>query len=331
MVFENIKLENKEKFDNFVKDNKLPIVKTINGYKYKYNCTKLEIDHQLKRILDDQLRLIANNGDLIIGVTGMEGAGKSLGLTGTCASYIAHKLGTKLSIDNVVFTPGQFDKLLTYIKETGIKGVIVWWDEFAFGGLSDDATSAMQKVLIKHFMTMRNQNVICFLVMPTIFMMRAYFATHRTRFLLHAISYDGIKRGNAIVYGYNKKNFLYNMGRKYKSYQGFKFDYRIRFMDTMSEDINEVPLFDPKVYNAKKDKAMEEAEKEKEDSKKTEKNKKQALRESVILNYVLNNYNPTIKELTDATGIPPSTLRGIRDVVKRTATAENSIGNNIDE
>lgn len=149
-------------------------------------------------------KLVENKFDSVFVVDGMEGSGKSELAKQMCIIY-----NNDFCEKDVVYTADQFNQWL----KTAKKGDICLWDEFVFAGLSTDALSEIQKVLIKQFTVMRSRRLAIVLVIPYFFMLRKYFAVSRTRFLLHTYT-KGLKRGYVKFFGYTQKHLIYNYGQK---------------------------------------------------------------------------------------------------------------------
>jgi hypothetical protein len=174
-------------------------------------------------------------------ITGMEGSGKS-----TVAFTIAYTCDQSFDIDRIVFTPEQLLKAIDKAKP----GQAIVFDEAVLGMMSQDASTQIQSVLIKKFVTIRKKRLFIFLVIPSIFLLRKYFAIFRTRFLLHTFSPDGINRGFFKFYGYTKKRQLYVRGLKEFDQGIVRDDFQGRFTDTAGF------FFDQEEYEIKKDDAI---------------------------------------------------------------------------
>jgi len=167
---------------------------------------KVEFPLVLKNNLNGAVTLVENHFDVVFFVDGMEGSGKSE-LGKQCALI----LDDDFNEDNIVFTDEQFKDWVLSPKRK--KGDVCLWDEFIFGGNSQDALTSMQNTLMKMFVTMRSKGLIVILIAPSLFLIRKYFAVFRTRFLLHCYT-KGIKRGFVKFYNYTQKHMLVNYGYK---------------------------------------------------------------------------------------------------------------------
>ena len=153
-------------------------------------------------------RLVEKNFDGVVLVDGMEGSGKS-----ELAKQCCLVLDKNFNHNKVVYTVDQFYEAVDKARP----GSCILWDEFVFGGLSTEALSKVQTALIKKFTVIRQKQLIIFLVIPYIFLLRKYFAVARTRFLMHVYT-KGEKRGLMAFYNYDEKLWLYNWGFKTWTY-----------------------------------------------------------------------------------------------------------------
>jgi len=164
----------------------------------------------------------------------------------TIAAQIAFICDPSINIDRVVFTP---DQLLVQIDASPPKTAIIF-DEAVMGMLAQDAATAIQSVLIKKFVTIRKKRLFIFIVLPSIFLLRKYFAIFRTRCLIHTYTPDGITRGFFKFYSYNTKRKLYIRGMKEFDQGAQREDFAGRFVDT------EGFFFDAEEYDKKKEAAI---------------------------------------------------------------------------
>jgi len=129
-------------------------------------------------------------------------------------------------------------------------GTAIVWDEMVLGGLAQDASSEAQKVLIKKLVTIRKKRLYLFFVLPSIFMLRLYFAVFRTRALIHFTTPDGIQRGIFKFYSYDTKRKLFMKGRKEYDQDASKPDFMGDCTNTMGY------FFDLLEYDSKKEEAI---------------------------------------------------------------------------
>jgi len=212
------------------------------------------LDGYLKSNLDDYLiKAVKYKFDGTMIVSGIEGAGKTT-LAFTIARYCDPTFpgplledGTgKRSCDRIVFSGQQ---ILEQIDKAKIGQAIVI-DEAIMGMFSQDHGNEMHKILLKKFVTIRKKRLFIFLVIPSIFLLRRYFAIFRTRAMIHCTVKDGIKRGFFKFYSYNTKKDLYLKGLKEFNQNAVKSDFIGTFTDT------EGFFCDVEEYDKKKEEAI---------------------------------------------------------------------------
>lgn len=236
-------------------------------------------------------------------ITGMEGSGKS-----TMAFTIAYTCDPTFDIDRVVFTPEQ---LLKAIDKAKIGQAIVF-DEAVMGMMSQDASTQIQSVLIKKFVTIRKKRLFIFLVIPSIFLLRKYFAIFRTRFLLHTFSPDGINRGFFKFYGYTKKRQLYVRGLKEFDQGIIREDFQGRFKDTAGF------FFDVNEYEVKKDDAIQMLTNQLETQKRlTPMHLKSIAERDFLLIIAYNLYKYNVETKNNGTKKKPVTSSGFSRFIER--------------
>lgn len=243
---------------NVFKNETLPVKNTLGkeGFKFTFinwkgeEC-KIEISHTTKEIIDQQISLVSNNFDSVGLVTGMEGSAKTTLAITNIAPYICYRLGTTFSVDNVGMSVKQFDEML---EKANIGDVIIL-DEFILMGAAEDTMTGIQSVLRKKFTLIRKKRLFIVLILPSIHMMNKYFAMQRTRYLIDCRT-TGARRGSAVFYGYNKKNYLGINGRKTFTYSGFTYDKELHFLDLRNKSIVGNDIIDWDAYEAKKDSAI---------------------------------------------------------------------------
>lgn len=247
---------------------------TWNEDKQKYVNRKGEgsdgfyLNETLKTNLDNFfIEAVNQKWDGVLLVTGMEGSGKST-TAFTIAKYCDPTFPGELindeecperrSCERIVFTSKQFHEAVDKARP----GQSIVWDEFVLGGFSGDATTSMQKEVVKKMVTIRKKRLFIFLVIPTIFMLRRYFAVLRSRACLHQYSPDGITRGDFKFYSYDTKRILYMRGVKEWDMGVVKPDFIGSSIDTQGY------FFNLNDYEQKKDEATisitEEPEKKQE-------------------------------------------------------------------
>lgn len=191
---------------------------------------------------------IKKKHDMIILITGLEGTGKS-----TFAQTLARYIDKNFNINSVVFTGQDLMKCIDNAKP----GQTLIFDEAIMDMASQDFATEMQKVLIKKFTLIRKKRLVIFILIPSIFMLRKYFAIFRTRIMLNCYCPDGISRGYFKFYSFTKKKKLYLKGYKEMDMGCVKPDFKGRFTDTYG-------LFlDHREYEKKKDLAIKALTEEK--------------------------------------------------------------------
>lgn len=173
------------------------ILKLIQDKKLYFNPMLLE---NVKEIID----MIRIKFDGVLLIDGMEGSGKS-----ELGKQICLVSDKNFTDKDVFYSVEQFEEWL----ENAPPGKAGLWDEFVLAGLSSDALTAMQTILIKKFTMIRKKGLIIILVIPYIFLLRKYFAVARTRCLIHVYT-KGKQRGFFKFYNYQEKLWIYNYGAK---------------------------------------------------------------------------------------------------------------------
>ncbi len=166
---------------------------------------KVQVDGYIWDNVQAGKDLIAAKFDNILVVDGYEGTGKS---EFAFQWAIIHSSG-KFKESDVFYTSDQFQAWIMNAK----KGDVGVWDEFVLSGMSTDALTKMQNVIIKMFTIMRSKGLTILLVIPYYFMLRKYFAIARTRALVHIYA-NGLERGYLKFYNYTQKHWMYIYGQK---------------------------------------------------------------------------------------------------------------------
>lgn len=198
------------------------------------------LKHNIDRYL---LRGIKLGHDMIILLTGLEGTGKS-----TFVQSIAHYCDTSLNISRIVFSGTD---LMIAIDEARVGQAIIF-DEAIMDMSSQDFATDMQKILIKKFTLIRKKRLIIFLVIPSLFMLRKYFAIFRTRAMINCYCPDGLTRGSFRFYSFSKKKKLYLLGQKEMNMGAVKPDFHGRFTNSYGFFVNALE------YESKKDEAIKQ-------------------------------------------------------------------------
>jgi hypothetical protein len=207
---------------------------------------KYRISKMLKSNLDFENKRVAHDWDSCILVTGNEGTGKT-----TLAASIAYYNGynhytnsSNFTLDWIVFTLEDFEEAA---KKAG-PGQTILWDEFALAGLSTDVLTKIQKKLTKIFIMYRFKKLKYILIIPSIWLLGWYFATHRTSCLIHCYSPDGLQRGFFRFYNRQEKSILYFTGTKLKTYKQAKCSFDGKYG---IKSLNEIGI-DVEAYNKRK-------------------------------------------------------------------------------
>ena len=155
-------------------------------------------------------KVITGDQDRVYVITGREGSGKS-----TLALAIGYRLDPNLSLKNVVFNSKDFEDRVRKAK----KHEVIIFDE-CFNGLSSKAAlSKENRNLVRLLMECRQRNLFIFLVLPSFFLLEKYAAIFRSTALFHiAASKKNFKQRFYKVYNYEKKKYLFLVGKKDMSY-----------------------------------------------------------------------------------------------------------------
>lgn len=172
---------------------------------YTINGIKVQVDGYMWENVQAGKELIAAKFDNVLCVDGMEGTGKSE----LAFQWAIIQTDGKFTEKDVFYTAQQFEEWVNTAK----KGDVGVWDEFVLAGMSTDALTKMQNVIIKMFTIMRSKGLTVILVIPYFFMLRKYFAVARTRALIHVYA-KGLERGHLRFYNYTQKHWIYNYGQK---------------------------------------------------------------------------------------------------------------------
>ena len=246
-------------------------------------------------LLDHLKEAVANQWDGVVLVDGIEGSGKT-----NLAFNSAYYVDKSFCLDRVVFTPEQFFKAVDEAKP----GQAIVWDEFINGGMSTDFLAKAQKSLIKKMVMIRKKNLYFFWVVPYFFMLGRYFSVARSRFLLHAYTPDGIRRGFWQSWNYERKKVMYFRGRK-------EFDYCEKAFSsgTFKEFFKEHPgIIDKEAYELKKDEASSGVN---EDSENVVVGVRYRTLDNyfcVLIEYLKSNKNMSVVDVSNITGCPVQTL-----------------------
>lgn len=200
------------------------------------------LDDNLKANFDNYIiRAVKNKHDAVTLYSGMEGSGKS-----TIAMTLAYYCDPTFNVKRVVFSTNDLIDAIDNAK----RGQAIVFDEAVIGMSSGDSSTQLQKTLIKKFVTIRKKGLYILIVIPSIFMLKKYFAIFRTRLCIHTYCPDGIARGYFKFFSYKRKRLLYIRGIKEMDMGAQKPDFNGRFTDTSGF------YFDMDEYEARKDEAI---------------------------------------------------------------------------
>lgn len=263
------------------------------------------LDGYLIEWCDHLKKAVRHNWDGWVMADGVEGSGKT-----SVVLTMAYYCDPTFNLDRVIFTPAQFIKAVDESKP----GQAIVWDEFVLGGLSEDAFSIMQRIIVKKSVTIRKKRLFVFLVIPYIFMLRPYFAVGRTRFLIHCTTPDGVERGYWKLYGYERKKDLFFKGKKFYQYL-VPPDKRGEFGNFFKWNI-----IDSSEYERKKDEATKSITLF--DGRKQEGRYRQITRS--LVQYLKQNDLLTTAEMALITSLSEQSIRNLANMEKN---QENSINN----
>ena len=212
-----------------------------NGTYGRYGCF---LDPTLKYNFDNFLiKGVKHGHDGIVLITGLEGTGKST-FTQQIAAYCDCK--QTLDLSRIVFTGRDLMKAI----DVAAPETALIFDEAIMDMSSQDFATEMQKILIKKFTLIRKKRLYIFIVIPSVFMLRKYFAIFRTRAMINCYCPDGITRGYFRFYSFATKKKLYLRGYKEMDMGAVKPDFSGTFVDTYGF------FTDADAYEAKKDAAI---------------------------------------------------------------------------
>jgi len=186
-----------------------------------------------------------------------EGAGKS-----TVGMQIAYYYDNTFNLSRVCMDADEFADAIDKAE----KGQAIVFDE-GFRGLSSrTAMSAVNGVLVRKMMEMRQKNLFCIIILPTFFMLDKYVALYRSKCLIHVYKYKG-KKGFFRVYNRQKKKILYLIGKKLMDYSKPKTNYTGQFPNQYVVDetayrlkklksLNDTPVGDEPKYLAQRNVAV---------------------------------------------------------------------------
>lgn len=153
---------------------------------------------RIKKILDIAKEKQLRDFDTVFIICGQEGSSKShLGLQ--CMDYLGG------DIDHICLDKTDFIETLKKCQDNDK----LVFDEAGDGLFSRDFNSSDSKTLVKTFMVIRAKKLITFLILPSFFMIDAYFRKHRVRGLFYVY-----KRGKCAFFDKNKIAKIVAYGEK---------------------------------------------------------------------------------------------------------------------
>jgi energy-coupling factor transporter ATP-binding protein EcfA2 len=163
---------------------------------------------QIPRIRRDVLK---KDRDKFIVIDGREGTGKSV-----FAMQLAKVLDADFNIDKIAFNADTFIKLLK--SKDRKKGDCILLDEAFSSANSRSSLSQINRAMMTVATEMRQLNLFIIMVLPTFFDLDKYFAIWRCETLFHVYYNKKGKRGQYIIFPFNKKKMLYIKGKKLYNY-----------------------------------------------------------------------------------------------------------------
>jgi len=191
----------------------------IQGYKFW-------LDNYFKSNLDIGLKeAIPNKWDWLCIILGNEGVGKS-----TLGTQQAIYLDNNFNIDNVVFTPDQFD---TAVENAEPESAILWDEAITGANIKNHATS-INIALISKLTQIRFKKLKIILCIPYLYLLERYFIS-RCLCGIYVYAKDFDDRGYANFYNQPQMEYLYYLQKiKYpmnpnKSYSEAKKGFFFKF------------------------------------------------------------------------------------------------------
>jgi len=160
--------------------------------------------------------------DYVIIVDGEEGSGKSV-----LGMQIAKVLDPNFDIKNISYTPEDFVKSIKLAK----KHECILFDETYNGLSSRSSLSQTNQLLVSNMMSMRQKNLYCILILPSVFMLDRYCVLHRAKGLFHVYLNEEGRRGTWVFYHKQRMKRLWLMGRKLYDYSAVNYILHGNFRD----------------------------------------------------------------------------------------------------
>jgi len=258
------------------------------------------------------IKRMQGTDDNVLCIDGDEGQGKTnLGMA--LCYYVAYTLKRNYTVKENIFF--ELDNVIKYASTT--KRKIIHWDEGALGGMSVQWWKQNQQKFIQLLMIARKKKHFIVICIPRFYKLNEYIVIDRSIALLHVYSRRNIQKGRFCYYTKKaKENLMEDWRRKHiKNYRKHK-----TFWGSFPEA--EKKIFSPEErneYEAKKDKAIENACKTKEvDS-------REVMKKRICLNLLKsmkeNNLSLSNKDLSKAMGVSERTIvryyKNIKDMETR--------------
>ncbi len=129
-------------------------------------------------------------------------------------SWFSIQLGSyldpTLTLDNLVFTPEDFRKRVLSAK----KYQCIIYDEAITGMRAARWASEVNQAIVEMMGQMRQLNLFIIVVIPSFFELGRYVALYRSQALLMTYKDKMGKRGHFSAFNYNKKKYMYIVGKK---------------------------------------------------------------------------------------------------------------------
>lgn len=152
-------------------------------------------------------KAIPNNWDGLIIITGKEGSGKT-----TLSTQVAIKLDPNFNINNVAWTPKQFEDIVENAKD----GSSILWDEAITGANAAAWGSKVSQSVISLLTQIRKKKLKIIICFPYLNMLNKYFVS-RCIASIYVYAKSFTERGNAFFYNQSQTEDLYSfMKEKYR-------------------------------------------------------------------------------------------------------------------
>jgi len=196
---------------------------------------KIELDNGAKYYVNDKLiinlniikKRVKDDLDFVFIIDGPEGSGKSV-----LAMQLAGYLDPSIDLERITFMPDDFCNQV--LKAKRYQAVV--FDE-AYGGLSSrSAMSMVNRTIVRMMAEIRQKNLFLFIVLPTFFDLDKNIALWRGKVLIHTYFNHDFKRGQYLVFDYNKKQYLYLKGKPTYNYGVTRSNFFAKFSGTYAVD-----------------------------------------------------------------------------------------------